>query len=186
MAMIRLQLCGNYSKQSTTTKVEAHFKRFSNSRANKSRINMFMHISCQVIWYGFVVRCVLYVWLAAAAANWKKCTSYGRNIEKKKRNLVALLLLAELLTICYYENQNIDCAINTRPFTSFQLHESAFRCANARTPEQERQTHALAHTHMTISKFANTLTVKACSYYLLVTKIWCTVSQCNGIEVKAS
>lgn len=107
---------------------------------------------------------------------------------EKQRNLVALLLLAALLTICYYENPNIDCAINTRPFTSFQLHDSAFLWVNAHTKELERQSKRgkRTHTHMTISKFASTLTVKACSYYSFVTKIWCTVSQFNGIEVKAS
>lgn len=116
------------------------FPRNNNNHIHTYRVKLFGMV------YGVV--CILCM---VGGGKMKKKTEY-KHIRKK--NLVALLL--ESLTICYYENQNIDCvcacAINTRPFTSFHLHESAFDYERACNRAKE-STHT--HTHMTISEFAH-------------------------------
>lgn len=124
-----------------------HFNRFSNSRANKTRKSIYTHIVLSyLVWYGVV--CILSM---VGGGKLKKNTPHRRDTKKNLVSWIAdyLLLREPKYWLC-------ACAINTRPFTSFHLHESAFVCERTykRARERERE-HARVCTHMTISEFAH-------------------------------
>lgn len=129
-----------------------HFNRFSNSRANKTRKSIYTHIVLSyLVWYGVV--CILSM---VGGGKLKKKYTTSERYKKKFGCTIAVSWIADYLLLREPKYWLCACAINTRPFTSFHLHESAFVCERTykRARERERE-HARVCTHMTISEFAH-------------------------------
>lgn len=141
--MIRLQLFKTINNNKTRSPFQTIFE-----FPRKQNPNEHVHTTYRVKLFGVVCGavCTLCIY------GWRRRRQIEKNIRhirtqhgEKKRNLVALLLLAELLTICYITRTKILIArstlVRSLPSSFMKVH-SHNRCT-----EKERQTHAFAHTH---------------------------------------